>query len=359
MEIRQLQNQLRTLIELDETESPVVSYFLDCEDPDGSRILREQIGSARKALDRDQRPAFDRAVDRIEDHVPWKLDESTRSVAVFARSGSSPLFVVMEFEATLPTRLYVESSPTVFPLVELKDNYHRYVLMICNEESARVLEVSLGSVTREVWTRRPELRKRVGREWTQLHYQNHRRDRTERFVKEKIALVERIFAAGGHSHLMLAGSPRSIARVRKALPKRLLDNLVDVIPASARDRSNDIVVATLSTFIEHEERESLSVVSLLRQELRRGGLAACGYGDTLGALERGQADLLILLADDEGEDSTRREELVRLAVRNDVHVEVVQHSEELAELGGVGCLLRYESRTPVVERELEPAGHAA
>ena len=348
MEIRQLQNLLRTLIELEETESPIVSYFLDREDPDGSRILQEQTTAARKALEQTQRPAFDRALNRIEDHVPWKLDESTRSVAVFARSGSMPLFMVLEFQATLPTRLSVDSLPTVFPLVELKDNYHRYVLMICNEDSARVLEVSLGSVTREVWSRRPELRKRVGREWTRLHYQSHRRDRAARFVKEKIALVERIVASGRHTHLMLAGNPRILALVRKALPKSLESKLIDTIPASARDRSTDIVVATLSTFIEHEERESVSAVSLLRRELRRGGLAVHGYGNSREALEAGQADQLILLADGSSEETAQREELVRLAVQNDVHVEVVQHSDELAELGGVGCLLRYQSWVPPI-----------
>ena len=46
-------------------------------------------------------------------------------------------------------------------------------------------------------------------------------DRTERFVKEKIALVERIMGSGGHTHLMLAGSARIVARVRKSLPKSL------------------------------------------------------------------------------------------------------------------------------------------
>jgi protein required for attachment to host cells len=261
----------------------------------------------------------------------------------------------MEFEAPIATRLFVETTPAVFPLVELKDNYHRYVLMICNEESARILEVSLGSVTREIWKRRPELRKRVGREWTRLHYRNHRRDRADRFTKEKVALVERIMANGGHKHLLLAGTPQILARVRKALPEALKSKLVHAVPASARDRSTDIVVATLSSFIEHEERESLAAVSLLRQELRRGGLAVCGYGESRDVLERGQADRLIVLADLKATDAARREELVRLAVQKDVHVEVVQHSEELAELGGLGCLLRYETRSPAMAAAHEAA----
>ena len=161
-------------------------------------------------------------------------------------------------------------------------------------------------------------------------------------------MVERIVASGGHTHLMLAGSPRILARVRKALPKNLERILVDTIPASARDRSTDIVLATLSTFVEHEERESSAVVDLLRRELRRGGLAVHGYRDSLDALEHGQADLLIMLADRDDMDVAHTEELVRLAVLNDVHVEVVQHSDELAELGGVGCLLRYQSWAPAL-----------
>lgn len=343
MEIRQLQNQIRTLIELDETDSPIVSYFLDCEDPDAPQVLRERAIAARKAVDRSQREDLERTLDRIENHVTGELGASTRSVAIFARSGSSPLFTALEFEATLPTQMFVDPLPTIFPLVQLKDNYHRYVLMICNEESARILEVSLGSVTREVWARRPELRERVGREWTKLHYQNHRRDRSERFVKEKIALLERIFASGGHSHLMLAGNTQILARVRKALPKALADRLVDAVPASSRDRSTDVVVATLSSFLEHEERESQAAVGLLRRELRRGGLATCGYRDSRAALERGQADLLVLLADEAEAAGSQAEELVRLAVQADVHVEVVQDSDELEALGGVGCLLRYET----------------
>jgi ribosomal protein L7Ae-like RNA K-turn-binding protein len=190
------------------------------------------------------------------------------------------------------------------------------------------------------------LRKRVGGEWTKLHYQNHRRDRNERLIKEKIALVERVLASGGHTHLMLAGNPRILAQVRKSLTKSLERKLVDVIPASARDRSKDIVVATLSSFIEREERESVAAVHLLQQELRRGGLAVCGYGDSRKALERGQADQLIILAERDDAHAARREELAELALQHDVPVEVVQHSEALTELGGVGCLLRYETRAP-------------
>jgi hypothetical protein len=217
--------------------------------------------------------------------------------------------------------------------------------MICNDDSSRILEVSLGSLTRELWARRPELRRRVGREWTRLHYQNHGRKRAGRFLPEEIALLEHIAASRGHMRLMLAGHPRIVGRVRRALPQGLRGRLVDAVPASSNDRSTDVVLATLSALLEQQKRESPAAVGLLRQALCKSGLAVSGYAACGEALESGQADLLVILSHRGDGQNRLREELVRLAARRDVRVEAVQQSVQLEELGGVGCLLRYESWT--------------
>ena len=70
-------------------------------------------------------------------------------------------------------------------------------------------------------TERPELRERLGREWTREHYQNHRQQRDQQFVKEKVAVIERLMAKRGHNTLLLAGEPRFVKRLRSALPKHL------------------------------------------------------------------------------------------------------------------------------------------
>jgi protein required for attachment to host cells len=214
-------------------------------------------------------------------------------VAAFARGGNRPFFLGLQFQVPVPERLSVSPTPDVYHLVELKDTYHRYVVLISTAESARILEVNLGAITREVWTERPELRERVGREWTQAHYQDHRRERGERFAKEKVELLERLMDGGGHTHLILAGNPRMTAQIRKHLPKRLLDKLVDAVPASGNARAEDIVEATLATFIDRERQESLDAVAELFAAIKRGGLAAAGT-KTLAALRRGQADVLVM-----------------------------------------------------------------
>lgn len=354
MDLKLFESHLRTLITLEENADPVVSYSLDLHAAGGREYLRQRTKTARKALPVGERRSFDEAIGRVERFMKDEISSDARSVALFARGGKDPFFLPLEFEVGLPSRLFVESTPVIFHLVELKDSFDRYVVLIATEDDARILEVSLGSITRDLWTRRPELRKRVGREWTKRHYHNHRRDRAQRFIKEKIAILEQIVRSRGHSQLVLAGSPKMVARVRASLPKALSDIVIDIVPAATRDRSEDIVAATLASFVEQERRESLAVVDLLRQELRRGGLAVAGYEMSRDALEVGQANILVLSAEYTPEDVPIREELIRLAEDSGVQIEIVRENDFLLDLGGAGCLLRYPAFGFFVSRP-EPA----
>lgn len=378
MDLDQLRIHLRALITLEETDAPVVScYVHHAVERDRSllSLFDRRVRALRKVLSGQERDDFDAAFGGIQRYFGTELRPTTQGVAVFARAGTQPFFLALQFQVLLPDRLSVSSTPDIYPLVELKDTYHRYVVMISTEEKVRVLEVTLGAITRELWAERPELRARVGREWTREHYQNHRRDRDERFLKEKIELLERLMAAGGHTHLILAGSPRLTARIRNRLPRQLQAKLIDVVHASASAHVADVVTATLSSFIDREQQESLDTVAELVSALRRGGLAAAGTAATLTALRRNQADVLVMSGafepgpawrcshcgwagatsspperceecnSSELKSANLREMMVKLAERQSVEVEIVEHSDVLMELGGVGCLLRYATRS--------------
>ena len=113
-------------------------------------------------------------------------------------------------------------------------------------------------------------------------------------MKEKIAVLEQLMRADGHTHLILAGDPEITGRVRRALPNDLADKLVDIIPATERDQQTDVVMATLSSFIEHEEQESRTVAERLIEGLRGQNLAVAGSAATLDALVRGKVDTLVM-----------------------------------------------------------------
>ncbi len=373
MDLKDLKQHIRTLIALDETASPVISCYLNLEsgEPGYRNYLNAKARELRTVLSAKERQDFEAALAVIETHLKTELIPGAKGVAIFSRAGDMPFFLPLQFRVTLPNWIVTNSTPNIYHLVELKDTYHRYVVLLSTEDSARIFEVNLGAVTEQTWLKRPELRERVGREWTKRHYQHHRQQRGLQFIKEKIKLLEQLMSEGGYSHLILAGSPQITARVRRLLPKHLKARLTDTVTASGKDNIADIVAATISSFVENEAQESRETAELLFEEIKTNGMAVCGADDTLKALRAQQVDVLVVAKDFASEAGLRcvschaagtykrktdtcpecgsmevekidiKEEIVKTAERYECRIETIKHSEILMELGGVGCLLRF------------------
>ncbi len=339
MKLEELQKRVKELATLPDTGAPVMSCYVNLEECAPSANLESRFREISLQFEGEQLRNLEDSWLAIQSYLDGAEWHGRRGAAIFARSGKDRLFLPLTFKAPLPTWMSVGRAPNIYHLVELKDTYHRYVVMLSTEKHARILEVNLGAVTRQLLLARRDLRSRVGREWTREHYRSHLGERSNQFLREQIHYLEKLIDAGGYGHLILAGSPQVIAQVRKALPRRLKDRLVDAVPVSAREALDDVVAATLTTFIEEEERASVSVVAELLRELRLGGPAVTGAGPVTAYLTQGIADTVVLSS---SLDETEREEIVRLAVKTGCHVEVVTGSDELDQLGGVGALLRYQ-----------------
>jgi peptide subunit release factor 1 (eRF1) len=374
VELTRLEEHIRTLATVAETECPLISCYLDLSE--GVTVGREELGLRlellRKCLPAQAKVEFDQAAGKIQKFLNEGLPPRTKSLAAFSRAGDQPFWLALEFEVPLPTWIACDSAPNIYHLVELKDNYDRYMILLTTEATARIIGVNLGSVTEQLWRSRPELRHRVGREWSKDHYQNHRRERTKQFIHDQVRTLDRLLSERGYEHLILAGNARTRAAVRKALPKRIADKLVDLVPAGQTDDVSEIVASTLQVFLEHEEMESQAIAEQLITQIRAHGLAVVGAHASIEAIRAGQADVLVIVKGfDPGHawectacghaeirtplpesacpkcrSGRLREfdvkgELVRLAEQRGIAVEVVEHSGALMSLGGVGCLLRY------------------
>lgn len=372
MELQELQKHVRTLATLPEAGSPVISCYLNPRTSESGhrQALEERVLLLRKSLTGETRRDFEEALGAIEAYLQAGIPAGTRGLAIFARGGRQPFFLPLRFRVPLPNWVVIDSTPNIYHLVELKDTYHHYVVVISTEERARILGVNLGAVTEDIWKERPELRQRVGREWTREHYQNHRRERTNRFLHELIGVLDQLMSAGGYGHLILAGNQRVASRIRKALPRRLAAKLVDSVSASEYDRTEDVVAATLRSFVEYEELESLGAVYRLQKGINTHGLAVAGTRASFEALRQARVDVLVLAKGYESDGGWAcgvcgateveqpapnacpqcgarireldvKEEMVRMAEQTESGVEVVSHSDALLRLGGVGCLLRF------------------
>ena len=178
-------------------------------------------------------------------------------------------------------------------------------------------------------------------------------------------------AAQGHTHLIVAGEAKIIQLVTGLLPGRLRSKLVDTVSAGAGTSTEELVAATLASFVQQEEQESQLYVDRLQQYVMKDGLGAVGVQASLETLQRRQVDVLVLSkAYDLGHgwrcegcseiffksdrphgcldcgdrrfcEVDLRAELVRRAELTGARVEVVEQSDTLTRLGGVGCLLRF------------------
>lgn len=369
----ELKRQITVLASVEESDAPFISCYLNFENGQTGwrNVLDERARILRRILKGNDLTDLEETLGRIEAWMATDLLPGAKGVAIFARGTCGGSFMLpMQFAAPLPNRIAIYPTPNIYHLVELKDNYHRYVVLLALPNRVSILEVNLGAATIQAWLNQSGLRTRVGSGWARSHYQINQAHRGDRFVPEKIAVFEQLMRAEGHTHLILAGDPEITARVRHALPNDLAEKLVDVVPACKRDQPTEVVMLTLASFIEHEEHESRSVVERLIEGLRRQNLAVAGSAATLDALRWGEVDTLVMASGYHpdpgwtciacratgteppetsvcpqcGNLSARpmdvRETLLRLADQLERPVEVVEHSDALMSLGGVGCLLR-------------------
>lgn len=198
MEMKNLKKHVRTLATLPETDAVIISCYLALA---GGRVknpnaFKEQVEPLAGILTCQARQDFQDALDPIGKYLAEELLPGAKGTAIFSRAGSDPFFLPLQFRVPLPNWIAVDRVPNIYHLVELKDNYERYVVMIGTEKMARIVEINLGEVTRHVWDERPEIRERVGREWTKNHYQRHGKEQTRKFIKEKIEVLDRLMSAG-------------------------------------------------------------------------------------------------------------------------------------------------------------------
>ena len=86
-----------------------------------------------------------------------------------------------------------------------------------------------------------------------------------------------------------------IAAVRKSLPKRLLAEVADSVPAGAGDRLSDIAASTLQAFLEHEEQDSQAIAEKLITQIHTHGLAVVGTQTSMKAARARQADFVVVV----------------------------------------------------------------
>lgn len=352
--------KLEKLISLDETGGLVFSFYLNLEGPGGVAEQIIQLASSMESgMNSDDLPKLFQALTRLKGEADAaRVEDKYLGLAYFYRPGKEVFEEVFKLQVPVESWACIGTTPNIVPLVELKDSYDRYVVFISTEKQARIMEIVVGSVTRDAWLNRPKLRQKVGREWTREHYQNHRNDRNRKFIKEKIAVLKDLMNKSGHSHLILAGNPERISLIRNELPRELADKVIDSQKLVINEVQDEVVRGTINSFIASEIKESQAALDLLRRKLQSGDGATVGYSQVFKAMEAGVVDVLILskyeasqkipVPPEELIQFEDRDALVKKALIEDIPIEIVEEGSFLDGYDGIGALLRYKAARYII-----------
>jgi Bacterial archaeo-eukaryotic release factor family 10 len=282
-------------------------------------------------------------VERIQTYLETQVDVATAGVALFV-SESHHLFKTLTTAIPFETEVTARALPNLFQLARLLDDQETAVVALAHTNAVRLFVVHQGGL-RELHrlSEDAKLFHQVHGEiaMNQAHYQRHALAVGQAFAHDAAEHIERLVERYGASEVVLTGETRAVARLRQQLSPHVA-SLLMIQPHTLEPDAPQSAVAELAEPLLARARADRhrSLLDRLVEAVRSNGLGVVGLERTRQALHSGQVDILILMAGAPFAPEAR-DELIALASKTDATTQIVEHSDLLERLGGVGALLRY------------------
>ncbi|MGH2547121.1 MAG: Vms1/Ankzf1 family peptidyl-tRNA hydrolase [Actinomycetota bacterium] len=372
--------RIRTLAGWDTGGLPVTTVYLDVDGrrrPRRRDYVRRADDLAGAACDQARELVRQASVSvcgdagKIRSFVQDDLERrgSVRGVALFSCSKAG-LWEAVALSQPVRDGVRVGARPHLLPLEALLEMAETFCTVLVDRERARIFLSSLGEIE-EVSRLLDDVPGRHDQGgWAQARLQRHIEDHVQRHLKHVAYALLRIQQRRPFDHLVLAGPEEASAELERDLHDYLRRRILGRVSLPMTASADDVLDRIINLEVELEaRREREAVERLLSEDASGTGRAVTGIGGTLSALEANRAEVLVLAEDlraggvrcercghlaSAGPDRPCAscggpvvevpdlvEEAVELALRQRSRVETVADGDPLAEVGGVGALLRF------------------
>lgn len=348
---------------------PFISLYLNLQPDQHGRdnylpFVRKEFNARAKAFARDslELGSFKLAATRIMSYLRNEVRPSANGLAIFACAGTDVYFKPVQLDAPIQQhQLHIGDRPHLYPLARVIDQHPRYVALLADTNSARLFVFDLGKMQSSKEVHNPKVSRPQVDGWSQMRYQRHVDNYQLHHAKEVVEMLDHVVREEAAEHIILAGDEVIIPLLREQLPPHLEKKVIDILRLDIRTPAHEVLRETMEALREHNLQSDAEKVRQLLDEYRAGGLAVVGLRDTARALELGQVDELLLSAssreirDDVGglEELERNapagapqliaaDFLVTRARNTGARVTFIEDAALLADIGGVGALLRYQ-----------------
>jgi hypothetical protein len=278
---------------------PIVSLYLDMRperrvaEPPLARF-KALTRQAEQRLDLAARPkayheAWEAEVERLHAWLEAEQPVRGRGLAVVS-CHELGLWRAFRLPVPVTDRLEVNERPYLRPLLTLIDEFERYLVVLADAGSARLVEVFLGEaedVTELVGYVPPATGQFVEKT-------GHRHDTfLHRHAKTVLEYAEAYWRGHNCDWLVIGGTEEALGELRRQAPKALRDRLAGELALSPQVELDYILDRVLEIERAHEQRIETERVTELITTAHGGGPAVLGLEPTLRAVVDGRVRLLI------------------------------------------------------------------
>jgi peptide subunit release factor 1 (eRF1) len=375
--VQSLSQRLQVLAAAEPSPFPVVSLYLNLAPDQNGRenyetFVRKAFSDRAKSLPAEspERESFEQDHERIRTYLEKEINRSSQGVAIFACAGAD-LFEAVQLDAPIDQHwLFVGSVPHLYPLARVIENHPRYAALLLDTNRAQIFVFGLGTTERTETVVNAKTRRTSKGGWSQARYQRRAENVHLNHIKEVIETLERLVRDEDLQHVVVAGEDVALNILRSQLPKALAEKLVDMTTWDRTAGETAILASSLEALREKDAETDAEKVDELLGAWRSGGLGVAGPESTLSALQLGQVDELIITAAPDALKSVQKlpddaapgvvvadtsapqgaadegrlklsDELVTRAQQTGASIRFIEDAALLADIGGVGALLRF------------------
>jgi len=343
-----LREQLDRLAAIEPSEREIISLYLDMRpDQNGQRshvetFLRNSVDQQARSMAEHGRDGFNKAAERISQYIAEQAPKTARGLAIFT-STTGDLFEAIPIDVPIEQpSMHVDAVPHLYPLARVNDQYPRYAALLVDTNSADLYVFALGSKRRRETVQNEKTRRTSMGGWSQARYQRRANNFHKQHMKEVVELLDKVVSEERLNHIVIACDEAAKPVLMAQLPKHLAEKVIDIVNVDVKSvPEHELLTETMEALREADARTDAEQVQRMLDAWRAGGLATAGIEATQRALDMRQVEELVIAARPD-RVAGPADELVAKAQQNSARIRFIEDDALLADVGGVGALLRFK-----------------
>ena len=325
-----------------------ISLYLDLRpDHNGQRnhvqtFLKNSFDEQLRTMTGDTHVAFENTLERIRGYVNSTDLTATRALAMFA-STTGDVFEAIPLDVPIEQpSMHLGSVPHLYPLARLNDQYPRYAALLADTNSADIYVFALGSTMRRESVTSDKMRRTRMGGWSQARYQRHADHWHKLHMKDVVDALDKVVMQERLDRIVVACDEVAKPILMEQLPKHLAEKVIDIVNVDVKSiEQHELLKETIDALRREDAKSDAEHVQRMLDAWRAGGLAVAGIEATIRALDMRQVEEL-LIAGRPDRVVGPADELIAKAQQNSARIRFIEDDSLLADVGGVGALLRFK-----------------